>query len=205
MANNVKSLVTLAQLGSIEMHPWGSRKGKLEHPDRLIFDLDPDDALPWSVLKDAALLVRGLLEDLGLRSFLKTTGGKGLHVVVPIAATMNWETAKTFVHDTANVLVRTFPDRFTATLSKRARPGKIFIDYLRNAHGATAIAPYSVRARAGAPVAAPVEWSALDADIRFDRFNLRSVATLLERNDPWKDLAKVRQTVTAAMRKRVAA
>ncbi len=204
MANNVKSLVTLAQLGVIELHPWGSRKPKVEKPDRLIFDLDPDDALPWDVVKAAALLTRSLLDDLGLKSFLKTTGGKGLHVVVPVAATMDWDTAKSFVRDTANVLARTFPDRFTTTLSKSARPGKIFIDYLRNAHGATAIAPYSVRARKRAPIAAPVDWSALDEDIRFDFFNLRSLPDLLDRDDPWKRLAKVRQTVTAAMRKRVA-
>jgi bifunctional non-homologous end joining protein LigD len=145
-----------------------------------------------------------LLDDLGLKSFLKTTGGKGLHVVVPIAATMDWDTAKSFTRDAANVLVRTFPDRFTTTVAKSARPGKILIDYLRNAHGATAIAAYSVRARKGAPIAAPVDWSALDEDIRFDFFNARSLPTLLERKDPWKDFAKTRQTVTAAMRKRVA-
>jgi bifunctional non-homologous end joining protein LigD len=205
MANNVKSLVTLAQFGVIELHPWGSRTPRLERPDRLIFDFDPDDALPWDDVKAAALLMRGLLDDLGLRSFLKTTGGKGLHVVVPVAATMDWDTAKAFVRDVANILVRTFPDRYTTTISKKARPGKILIDYYRNAHGATAIAPYSVRARAGAPVSAPVDWSALDEDIRFDRFNVRSIATLLDRDDPWKDLASVRQTITATLRKRVAA
>jgi bifunctional non-homologous end joining protein LigD len=196
-----------AQFGVIELHPWGSRKAKLEHPDRLIFDFDPDDALPWEDVKSAALLMRGLLDDLGLRSFLKTTGGKGLHVVLPIAPTMEWDTAKDFVRDVANILVRTFPDRFTTTISKAARPGKILIDYYRNAHGATAIAPYAVRARAGAPVAAPVEWSVLDAkqDIRFDHFSVRSLPTLLERDDPWKEMANVRQTVTAALRKRVAA
>jgi bifunctional non-homologous end joining protein LigD len=204
MANNVKSLVTLAQLGVIEMHPWASRKPKLEQPDRLIFDLDPDDALPWDTVKAAALLIRSLLDDLGLKSFLKTTGGKGLHVVVPIAATMDWDTAKSFTRDAANVLVRTFPDRYTTTVAKSARPGKILIDYLRNAHGATAIGAYAVRARKHAPIAAPVDWSALDEDIRFDFFNARSLATLLERKDPWKDFAKTRQTVTAAMRKRVA-
>ena len=206
MANNAKSLVTLAQMGVIEIHPWGSREGKLEYPDRLVLDLDPDDALGWEEVKTAALLARTLLDDLGLRSFLKTTGGKGLHVVVPVAPTMDWDVAKRFVEDIALLLVRTFPDRFTAQIAKKARPNKIFIDYLRNAHGATAIAPYSVRAREGAPVAAPVEWSVLDAaeDIRFAHFNARSIDELLARPDPWAGMDKVRQTVTAAIRKRVA-
>jgi bifunctional non-homologous end joining protein LigD len=205
MANNAKSLVTLAQMGVIEIHPWGSREGKLDHPDRLILDMDPDDALGWDEVKTAALLARTLLDDLGLRSFLKTTGGKGLHVVVPVAPTMEWDLAKRFVEDIALVLVRTFPDRFTAQIAKKARPNKIFIDYLRNAHGATAIAPYSVRAREGAPVAAPVEWSVLDAaeDIRFAHFNARSIDALLARPDPWAGMDQVRQTVTAAIRKRV--
>ena len=207
MAQNAKSLVTLAQFGVIELHPWGSRKAKLEHPDRLIFDFDPDDALPWDEVKAAALLMRGLLDDLGLRSFLKTTGGKGLHVVVPVAPTMDWDIAKAFVRDVASILVRTFPDRYTTTISKAARPGKILIDYYRNAHGATAIAPYAVRARAGAPVSAPVDWSVLDGkqDIRFDHFSVRSLQALLDRDDPWKEMSSVRQTVTAALRKRVAA
>jgi bifunctional non-homologous end joining protein LigD len=203
MANDTRSLVTLAQLGVLEFHPWGSKSPKLEHPDRLVFDLDPDESLSWDALKAAAMLTRTLLGDLGLESFLKTTGGKGLHVVVPIAPTMDWDTAKDFVRDAALLLAHTFPDRFTATLAKNARGGKIFIDYLRNAHGATAIGPYSVRARAGAPVAAPVDWSALDDDIRFDYFNVREVATLLDRADPWQDFGKVRQSVTAAMRARL--
>jgi bifunctional non-homologous end joining protein LigD len=207
MANDARSLVTLAQMGVIEIHPWGSREGKLEHPDRLILDLDPDDKLGWNEVRTAALLARTLLEDLGLEAFLKTTGGKGLHVVVPIAPTMHWDVAKDFVRDLALVLVHTFPDRFTAAASKSARPGKIFVDYLRNAHGATAIAPYGVRARVNAPVAAPIEWSALDGedDLRFDAFSVRSLEALLERPDPWARMPKVRQTVTAAMRKRVAA
>jgi bifunctional non-homologous end joining protein LigD len=206
MANDVRALVTLAQFGVIEFHPWGSRRRKLTHPDRLVFDLDPDDALPWAQVKEAALLMRGLLEDLGLRSFLKTTGGKGLHVVVPIAATMDWDTARDFVRDAAGLLARTFPERFTDSMSKRARPGRIFIDYLRNAHGATAIAPYAARARKGAAVSTPVDWSVLDGDedVRFDAFSVRSLDALLARPDPWKDLASVRQTVTVAMRRRLA-
>ena len=128
MANDVRALVTLAQFGVIEFHPWGSRRRKLTHPDVLVFDLDPDDPLPWANVKEAALLMRGLLDDLGLTSFLKTTGGKGLHVVVPIRATMDWDTARDFVRDAAGLLARTFPDRFTDSMSKRARPGKIIVD-----------------------------------------------------------------------------
>jgi bifunctional non-homologous end joining protein LigD len=152
-ASSAAALVALVQWGVIEIHPWGSRKPKLERPDVLIFDFDPDDEVPWKELVTAVGLLRTLLDELGLVGFLKTTGGKGLHVVLPIRATLTWDEAKAFTRDVAEFMVRTFGDRFTATVSKARRKGKIFIDYLRNAEGATAVAPYAVRARAGAPVA----------------------------------------------------
>ena len=151
-------------------------------------------------------LLRTLLGELRLTGFPKTTGGKGLHVVVPIRPTLTWDAAKGFTKAVADFLVRTFPDRFTATLAKDKRKGKIFIDYLRNASGATAIAPYSVRARANAPVAMPIEWSELKRDVRFAYFNLRNVPRRLAgtRADPWADFFTARQTITAAMRKQLA-
>jgi bifunctional non-homologous end joining protein LigD len=204
-ASSAAGLVGLVQWGVIEMHPWGSRKPRLDRPDRLIFDFDPDDALAWSELVTAVGLLRALLDELGLRGFLKTTGGKGLHVVVPIRATLDWAEAKGFTRAVADFLVRTFGDRFTATVTKARRKGKIFIDYLRNAEGATAIAPYGVRARAGAPVSMPIAWEELARDVRFGHFNVRNVEQVVaERKvDPWTDFANTYQTITKTHGKKV--
>ncbi len=204
-AGSAAALVGLVQWGVIEMHPWGSRAPRLDRPDRLIFDFDPDATFEWKELVTAVGLLRALLEEMKLVGFLKTTGGKGLHVVLPIRPTLDWDDAKSFTRAVADFLVRTFPDRFTATMAKEKRKGKIFIDYLRNAAGATAIAPYAVRARANAPVATPIDWSELERDVRFDHFNLRNVPERLRlRPDPWAKFLETRQTITAAMRKRLA-
>ena len=204
-ADSPSALVALVQWGVLELHPWGSRKPRLDRPDRLIFDFDPDDAVSWQELVSAVGVLRTLLVDLGLTGFLKTTGGKGLHVVVPIRATLDWEQAKGFTKAVADLMARTLPDRFIAVMSKSRRKGKIFIDYLRNAEGATAIAPYSLRARKNAPVATPIAWEELNADVRFDHFNLRTVplrvATL--ESDPWADFLEVSQSISKAMFKRV--
>ena len=204
-ANSVSALVALVQWGVLELHPWGSRKPRLDRPDRLIFDFDPDDAVKWDELVAAVGVLRTLLGDLGLTGFLKTTGGKGLHVVVPIRATLDWEQAKGFTKAIADLMARTFPDRFIAVMSKSRRKGKIFLDYLRNAAGATAIAPYSLRARAHAPVATPIAWDELTADVRFDHFNLRTVPPRLSalKSDPWADFFELRQSISKAMFKRV--
>ena len=204
-ANSVSALVALTQWGVLELHPWGSRKPRLDRPDRLIFDFDPDDAVSWDELVSAVGVLRTLLSDLGLTGFLKTTGGKGLHVVLPIRATLDWDQAKGFTKAVADLMARTFPDRFLAVMSKSRRKGKIFIDYLRNASGATAIAPYSLRARANAPVATPIGWDELSKDVRFDHFNLRTVPTRLSalKSDPWADFLELRQSISKAMFKRV--
>jgi len=204
-ANSLPALVALVQWGVVELHPWGSRTPKLDRPDRLIFDFDPDDGIGWTQVVEAVGVLRALLDDLGLEGFLKTTGGKGLHVVVPIRPTLDWAQAKGFTKAVADLLVETFPDRFIATLSKAQRKGKIFIDYLRNAEGATAIAPYAVRARAKAPVSTPIGWKELDADVGCAHFNVRNVPERLRglRQDPWASIGDVRQTVTRAMFKRV--
>jgi bifunctional non-homologous end joining protein LigD len=170
-----------------------------------VWDLDPGERVSWSQVVAAAIHVRDVLSALGLQTWVKTTGGRGLHVVMPIRRHRNWTECLSFAKNIAHALERTDPTAYTTAFPKAGRASKILIDYLRNAHGATAIAAYSVRARKGAPIAAPLDWSALDEDIRFDFFNARSLATLLERKDPWRDFAKVRQSVTAAMRKRVAA
>src|SRR5205814_3524587 len=134
---DLAGLVGLVQIGVLEIHPWGSTIARVEEPDRLTFDLDPDVGLPWQHIVDGALAVRKLLDGLGLRSFLKTTGGKGMHVVVPVRSTLPWDAAKQFTKSVTERLVATAPRLYTATLAKRARAGKIFIDYLRNGRGAT--------------------------------------------------------------------
>ena len=205
MANSVAAVVALLQMGVLEIHPWGATAGRLAFPDRIVFDFDPDDDLPWQAVVEAVRIIRTLLDEIGLRGFLKTTGGKGLHVVVPIEPTLRWSAVKGFSKAIAELFASTFPDRFTAKISKATRHGKIFIDYLRNDEGSTAISAYSIRARAHAPVATPVAWEELAKDIRFDHFNVRNVPARLKRlkRDPWADLLTVRQSVTKATMKRV--
>ncbi|MEO7761360.1 MAG: DNA ligase D [Casimicrobiaceae bacterium] len=204
-ASTAKALAALVQWGVIELHPWGSRTPHLDRPDQLIFDFDPDEGLPWKPLVEGVELLRTLLDDLKLTGFLKTTGGKGLHVVVPIRPTIGWEDAKGFTKAIADLIATTLPDHFTSVMSKEKRKKRIFIDYLRNAQGATAIAPYAVRARKGAPVSAPIAWDELDRDVRFDHFNVTNMLTRLQqtKSDPWSGFMKVSQSITKAMFKRV--
>lgn len=205
MANSLSALVALTQRGVLEIHPWGSSRPKLQSPDRIVFDFDPDDDLAWAQVVEAVSLIRALLDEIGLQGFLKTTGGKGLHVVVPIRPTRGWDEIKGFSKAVAEFLVRTFPDRFTDKITKSRRRGKIFIDYLRNAEGATAIAAYAVRARANAPVATPIDWTELDREVRYDYFNVRNIPQRLARmkRDPWSGFFELKQSVTATMMKRV--
>lgn len=190
-------LVALVQVGVLEIHVWGSTVERLEYPDRLVFDLDPDPELGWAPLVEAALDVREELESAGLRSFVKTTGGKGLHVTAPLTGQSAWNEAKAFSRAVADRLVKKRPSRYVATMAKEKREGKIFIDYLRNARGATAIAPYSTRARPGAPVATPVAWQELERDLRAE-FSLGEVLARLssERRDPWADFFEVEQSIS---------
>jgi bifunctional non-homologous end joining protein LigD len=205
-ASTPAALAALVQWGVIEMHPWGARAPRLDRPDRLIFDFDPDPDLPWSDLVTAVTLLRTLLGEMNLTGFLKTTGGKGLHVVLPIRATLDWDEAKDFTRSVAELMVRTFPDRFVATITKAKRHGKILIDYFRNAREATAVAPYVVRSRENAPVAMPIAWDELGQDVRNDHFNVGNARERLAslKQDPWADFLDTRQTITAAMRKRLA-
>lgn len=205
MADSVPAIVALLQMGVLELHPWGSRAQHLDLPDRLILDLDPDDAVGWEDLKQAALIVKTMLENIGLAPFLKTTGGKGLHVVVPIEPNVGWEQVKGFTKAVAEFLERTFPDRFTSKLLKVSRRGKIFIDYLRNGEGATAIAAYSTRARPNAPVSAPVAWDELSRDLRFAHFNAVNMPKRLAelKVDPWRDIADVAAALSPAVMARV--
>lgn len=206
-ANTLPALIGLVQWGVTELHPWGSRSPNPEKPDRLIFDFDPADDVTWHRLVEAVHTLKTLLDDLGLAAFLKTTGGKGLHVVVPIKRTLSWAEAKDFSKAIADLLSKTFPDRYLASLSKSKRTGRIFIDYLRNAEGATAIGPYAIRSRKNAPVSTPIEWKELEQDVRFDYFNVKNVPARLAklRQDPWEAIDTSSRTVTAAMFTRVGA
>jgi bifunctional non-homologous end joining protein LigD len=201
-----EGLLALVQMGVLEIHTWGSRRDRLERPDVLVFDLDPDEGLPWSRVVEAARAVRGLLAELGLDSFVKTTGGKGLHVVVPIERRSEWEEVREFTRGVAETLVAADPERFVANMSKARRKGRVFVDYLRNARGATFIAPWSSRARPGATVAVPVAWDAL-ARVRPGRFTVADVPRLLARRkaDPWAGWGSVRQSVSRATRRAVGA
>jgi bifunctional non-homologous end joining protein LigD len=195
----------LVQMGVLELHTWGCTTDHIDRPDRLIFDLDPDPEISWKPLKQAAESLRAYLDDLGLSSFVKTTGGKGLHVVVPLVPKIDWDAAKEFSKQVAQHMARRAPDRYTATMSKAQRRGKIYIDYLRNARTATAVAAYSTRARAGAPVSVPLRWDELDGDIRGDHFNLRSTPERLSQigKDPWHEYETARRPITAALIKKL--
>jgi bifunctional non-homologous end joining protein LigD len=174
-------LIACVQMGAIEFHGWGSRIADVEKPDRLVFDIDPDECLGFDAVKKAARDLKRHLADMGLQTFPLLTGGKGLHVVVPLSPEAEWPRVKDFAMRFCIALATAEPDRFTANLAKAARKGRMFLDYLRNQRGATAIMPYSTRARPGAPVAAPISWDELDEYESGGHFTLRDADQLLER------------------------
>jgi bifunctional non-homologous end joining protein LigD len=193
--DSLAGLMSLVQAGVVEIHPWGSRANRLDHPDRLIFDLDPGEAVPWSAVVAGAGAVRDRLASRGLKSFVKTSGGKGLHVVVPVEPSASWAQAKAFAASIAETMAGDQPDRYVATVAKRARRGRIFIDFLRNDRGSTAVAPYSTRALPQASVSTPLEWDELSEGLRSDHFtvgNVRHRLGFLQR-DPWQGFFAVRQ------------
>jgi bifunctional non-homologous end joining protein LigD len=191
-----KALAGLAQLGVMELHPWGSRNDDLEHADRLVFDLDPDEALAWPEVTRAAEEVRMHLKKLGLESFLKTTGGKGLHVVAPIEPEYGWPEVKEFARNVAVEMERAAPDRYLSKMTKSARVGKIFLDYLRNEREATSVAAYSPRARAGAAASMPLSWAELKSKTRpvFRVVDFAKWRARLKR-DPWMKMEDVKQRI----------
>jgi len=199
--DSLAGLIALVQMGVLEIHTWGAREENIERPDRLTFDLDPDPSLPWKSLHGAASEVSDRLSVLGLSGFVKTTGGKGLHVVIPITPKHNWNQVKTFAKAFAESMAHDSPDLYVATMSKSKRKGKIFLDYLRNSRTATAVCAFSTRARAGAPVSVPLGWNELTADLRSDHFNLRNVPERLAslRKDPWYDFEAARRPLPEAV------
>jgi bifunctional non-homologous end joining protein LigD len=200
------ALASLAQLGVLELHPWGSCNSDLEHPDRLIFDIDPDESLPWSTVVAAAQEFRTRLKKYKVTSFLKTTGGKGLHVVVPftVSSELDWPTVKDLAHRFVLAMERENPRLYLTKMSKSARAGKIYLDYLRNERGATAVAPYSPRSRPGVNVSMPLDWKeiASSGDFAATRPEF-SVANFLDwrarlKKNPWKALPTTKQSLGPA-------
>jgi bifunctional non-homologous end joining protein LigD len=179
--DRVEGLLGCVQMGTIEFHGWGSRIDPLENPDRMVFDLDPDEGLDFGAVRDGAEKLRALLGDLGLESFALLSGGKGIHVVVPLDQRADWPTVKSFAERFSRAIAEQFPKEFTANIRKNQRTGRIFVDWLRNQRGATAVLPYSARAREGAPVAAPIDWSEVAGTKGGNRFTIRDVEELIER------------------------
>jgi bifunctional non-homologous end joining protein LigD len=195
--SDVEGLVGLVQISVLEIHPWGARRDNVERPDRLTFDLDPGPRISWEQIVEAALAMRELLSEHGLESLVKTTGGKGLHVVVPLAPRRHdWDDAKRFCKHAAGILADRAPKKYTITMAKAARQGKIFVDYLRNDRGATAVAAYSTRARPGAPVSTPLAWNELTAISGSDHFRVENLPARLGslKRDPWEKIDELRQS-----------
>jgi len=197
VVEDVTGLVGLIQMGVLEIHTWNAEADRLERPDRLVFDLDPGPDVPWTAVRVAAELVRSSLEERGLQSFLKTTGGKGLHIVAPIRPGPDWSACVEFARDVTEGLVADTPAAFTATMAKAARPGKIFIDYFRNQRGATSIAAYSTRARPDAAVSVPIAWYELDRVPAGGHFTIDAVERRVARlkADPWAGYGRLAQSL----------
>lgn len=202
-ADTPAAVIALVQAGVLELHTWGARADRIETPDRVIFDLDPDPTVAWSAVLAAARAVRDRLAEFDLPALVKTTGGKGLHVVVPLLRRYDWTQIQQFARAFAEHLAREDSARYTARMAKAARHGKIFIDWLRNTRGATAVAAYSTRARPGATVSLPVRWEELTARLRADQFTIRTVPARLARlrADPWSEYEQLRAGLNARLRR----
>jgi bifunctional non-homologous end joining protein LigD len=198
----LRAVLEAVQNGVFEFHSWGCSFPRLDRPDRMVLDLDPDTAVDWSAFLDAATRVRELLDEVGMRWFLKTTGGKGLHFVMPLARRYTWDEVKQAAAILAQRLVDEQPRLFVATASKAKRSGKVFVDYLRNADGATAVAAYSLRARPGLPVSMPIAWSQLERDVRGAYFNVRNATEVVQQrtSDPWAEYDAVKQGLPKRLR-----
>ncbi|PZP54588.1 MAG: hypothetical protein DI586_09465, partial [Micavibrio aeruginosavorus] len=181
---NAKGLMEVVQMGAIELHPWGADIKDIHHPDWMVFDLDPDTAVPFEAVKLAALDLRARLKKNKLESFVKTTGGKGLHVVVPLSGKNKWDEVKAFANDLADQMVEEAPDAYVATMTKSKRAGKIFIDFFRNDYTATSVSDFSVRAREGASVALPLEWDEIKKLKSANQFSMQDVVKRIKKKKP---------------------
>ncbi|HJV60596.1 MAG TPA: DNA ligase D [Albitalea sp.] len=199
--DNFEALIGAAQMNVIEFHTWNAKVSRIDQPDRMTFDLDPGEGVAWTAMQEAAQLTRALLDELGLASFLKTSGGKGLHLVVPLTPRDDWDTVKDFSQAVVRHLARVVPQRFVAKSGAKNRVGKIFVDYLRNGRGATTATAYSARARPGLGVSMPCAWDELPSLAGGAHWDILSARERIESgNDPWAGYAKTRQTLTKAMK-----
>ena len=196
VVKDAAGLVTLVQWGILEIHLWGARADDVERPDRVTFDLDPGEGVGWAEMRTAATAVRTLLDAVGLECWLKTSGGKGLHVVVPLDRRSTWDEVSAFARAVAERLSEEAPDKFVSVASKAQRPGKVFVDWLRNTRGATSVAPWSMRARASAGVSVPVPWSRLRSITAGDQYTIMSLSRGKLPADAWTDIGQVRQRLT---------
>lgn len=202
--NSAESLLGAVQMNMLELHTWNGTDKDFDKPDRFVLDLDPDPALPWKAMLEATQLTLTLLDELGLKVFLKTSGGKGMHLVVPLTRRAGWDEVKDFSHAIVQYLARLFPERLSAVSGPKNRVGRIFIDYLRNGKGATTVSAYSLRAREGLPVSVPIWRDELPQLKGANQWHIGNLAErLAEVDDPWADLAKTRQSITARMRKQM--
>lgn len=196
--DSVQGLVSLIQFGVLEIHPWGAKADDLGRPDVLTFDLDPGEGVGFHRVREGAMRVRAVLQELDIESFVKTSGGKGLHVVAPLMPWAGWDEAKAFAAAVAKRMAHEEPERYLAKMTKSARAGRIFVDYLRNGRGATSVAPYSTRAREGAPVSMPLRWSELGKVESGAQFAVTNTPARLRGRDPWEGYFRVRQKLTAS-------
>jgi bifunctional non-homologous end joining protein LigD len=199
--DDAAGLVSLIQHGVLEIHVWGARADDVDLPDRIVFDLDPGPGVSWRRVIEGARDLKERLEALELETWLKTSGGKGVHVVVPIARRSTWDDVAAFARTVAYAMASDSPKTYIAKASKAARKGLIFVDWMRNTRGATAVAAWSTRARPGAPISVPVDWSAIDELKSGDQFTFASIQELVRkrRRDPWADLPKSRQRLTRSI------
>lgn len=203
VVEDAEGLRAMAQWGVLELHPWGSTVKDIEHPDQMIFDFDPDESVPFARVKQAAFAMRDQLEALGLAAFPKLTGGKGVHVVVPLKPQADWKQVKAFTHALARQFEAADPEHFIAEARKAKRKGKIFVDYLRNDRTATAVACWSPRARPGAPIAVPVTWAFLKKQTRLPVFTMKKLTAALKHLGDWDDFEASRRSLTKTMLQRV--
>jgi bifunctional non-homologous end joining protein LigD len=203
--NTAETLIGAVQMGTVELHTWNATAKDFAHPDRFTLDLDPDPALPWKSMVEATQLVLSVLDELGLDAFLKTSGGKGMHIVVPLTPKEDWDSVKDFSHRMVSHIAQLLPERFSAVAGPKNRVGKIFIDYLRNGLGATTICAYAARTRDGLPVSVPIFREELTELRGSNQWTVHTVLDRLERldGDPWATFFKTRQKITATMRKRL--
>ncbi|MBI6917528.1 DNA ligase D [Pseudomonas monteilii] len=202
--NRADSLLGAVQMNTLELHTWNATTKDFDKPDRFVLDLDPDPALPWKAMLEATQLTLTLLDELGLKVFLKTSGGKGMHLVVPLTRRAGWEEVKDFSHALVNHMAGLFPDRLSAVSGPKNRVGRIFIDYLRNGKGATTVAAYSLRAREGLPVSVPIWREELSQLKGANQWNIGNLHTRLAQvEDPWAEMGKTRQSITLRMRKQL--